>query len=150
MHLSMPGGPFGDYAGTAPFSRLPRGCCVQSELPSLLDYSLVSRGRCLNSFLAWDGVPADHALFGVVVKGTAARPLRKKTCWVAMDHRDCVEWLSCTTIPDFSTAQQFEEWCVQTQTQFADTRTCEQRRCDRWPPELGKNVPPHGSDILRE
>ena len=136
MYDSTPGGPFAKHALRVPLSRIPTGGSVLHTLPSLLDYALASLGCCKDSFLAWEGMPADHALFGMRIKCAAPRGRGRETCWIAKDHRKCVKWLQDTEWPELPNAQRFESWSLGVQERFADMSTCAERRAQRWPQEL--------------
>ena len=66
---SSPGGPFGDQAYLAPFTRIPVGACTSTQLPSFLDFFMRSSNKeiFLDTWVDWLPAVADHALVGATV-----------------------------------------------------------------------------------
>ena len=136
MVCSTPGGPFGEGCGLAPISRIPTGECTTYCLPSLLDYGLSSKGFAKDCKLHWEGTPADHACITFVLDPIAKLCRGTKTSWKCTDENECITWI-CHNAPDkFEDVRSFHSFLLRMQAEWADTRTCKERREQRLPASL--------------
>ena len=121
---SAPGGPLADFCRSAPISRVPIGGHADSTLPSLLDFSIASKGLVRNSFISWERVPADHGLLGVSCTPVYVKREAAKTRWKCRDFDSCIEWLRRSAPSSFTDADSFHNFILDCQHLWGDSRSC--------------------------
>lgn len=89
-----------------------------------------------SSCLFWEGVPADHALLGVVVRARMARKRTRKKTWQCKDEEKCIRWIQQHAPVKFATASDVHEFVGSAQCEFDENLTCAQRRFLRLPSHL--------------
>ena len=132
----LPGGPYAQHCLFAPISRVPVGDSAALCLPSLLDYALASRDAIKACFLFGEGVPADHALIGLVVGAKENRKRSLKKTWQCNDEDACVLWLHQNCPDKFTCVEEVRDFASLAQAQFDDQLTCAQSRRLRLPLKL--------------
>ena len=138
---SLPGGPFNVDCLLHPYTRLPIGDLTLLHRPSLLDYSLCTRGTSRTTWLDWEGVPADHAAFGVTVAWNHAVVSKPKTHWNCSSEEAALAWIESSTFRSecdsaLCELSFFKKFCLQLQSTFACNHSRSQRRAQRLSPQL--------------
>ena len=133
---SPSGGPFAWQTAAAPVSRLPVGEQAQAALPSTLDYAAEREPVIKRAVLHWRGVLADHAMLQLSCAPVFAHLRPRKTSWICRDATECRAWMRANAPTAFADETDIHSFLARVQHEWADRRTCAQRRFERIPSQV--------------
>lgn len=136
---SFPGVPWLDVAcsGVA-FTRIPYSG-EDGQHCSLLDYFIGNPEEVSEVELWWNCAPADHALVSASIKAGGYEISSRKSRWSTQCWADARAGCKVSGVPAFHSYGEIRDYALAFQDEFADRRTCAERRTLFWS-EAVKNL----------
>ena len=108
----------------------------QDSRPACLDYSFGSAGFISDSYIEWEGVPADHCLLVNICTPLFRVPLRRKPTWSPVEEQRALEYMSSVCLENTINVRALIDRVSNVQSLCEDHRTSIQKRRDRMPEDL--------------